>query len=272
MPARYAGEDHLMRVPLVLAAIAVLATGCVTVNSPLPASSKADAQPRAAPDLREAARVNTDLGMNYARAGNFDVALDKFARAIAQDSSYAPAHAGIAFIYSQRRDPARAEEHYKRALQLESEDPNTRNNFAVFLCGQQRYKDAEKLFMQAAASPNYREPERAYTNAGVCARRIPDLDKAEAYFRQSLKLRAEFPEALQQMASLLLERKDYARARAFLQRYEKVGPATPTTLWIGAKVEFALGDEAAAAEYARRLRTEFPDSEESLSTQSSPAS
>ena len=249
-----------------VAAVLALLMGCVTVNSTAPRIEKAEQAPRAEPNLQEAARLNTDLGLNYAREGNYDVAYDKFERALGQDANYAPAHAGMAFIYSQRRENEKAEKHYERALQLQSDDPITRNNYGVFLCSQQRYKDAEKMFLRAIASPNYREPERAYTNAGVCARRVPNLEKAENFFREALKLRPEAPEPLHQMASLYLERKDYARARAFLQRYEKVGAPTAATLWMGAKIEFALGDENAAAEYARRLRTEFPDSEESLST------
>ena len=246
--------------------LALGATGCVTVNSTAPMIEKSEPAQRAEPNLQEAAKLNTDLGINYARAGNLDVAFDKFQRALSQDSTYAPAHAGIALVYSQRRETEKAEEHYEKALPLQPNDPVTRNNYGVFLCAQQRYKDADKMFVRAATSSNYREPDRAYTNAGVCARRVPDLEKAESYFREALKLRPESPEPLQQMASLCLERKDYERAKGFLKRYEKVGAPTAATLWLGAKIEFALGDENAAAEYARRLRTEFPDSEESLST------
>lgn len=246
--------------------LAVAASGCVTVNSSTPMIEKSEPAPRAEPNLQEAARINSDLGVNYARSGNFEVAFDKFQRALSQDANYAPAHAGIALVYSQRRENEKAEQHYERALQLQPDDPITRNNYGVFLCAQERYKDADKMFVRAAASPNYREPDRAYTNAGVCARRVPDPEKAEKYFREALRLRPDSPEPLQQMASLCLERKDYERARAFLKRYEKVGAVTAATLWMGAKIEFALGDESAAAEYARRLRAEFPDSEESLST------
>lgn len=221
--------------------------------------------PRAPPDLEEAARINTELGFNYARAGDYDLALDKLQRALEQAPNYALAHTGIAYVYVQRQEPVRAEEHYQRALKLNPGDPGTRNNLAVFLCGQKRVEEAEKLFLQAASTPRYDEPEKAYTNAGVCIRRSGDLEKADGYFRKALELKPEDPEALRQMASLSLERKDYLRARAFLQRYEKVGPLTAATLWIGAKTEFALGDEIAASDYARRLKKEFPESEESLS-------
>lgn len=242
-----------------------MSTGCVTVNSTGGTIEKAAPAPRAEPDMREAARLNTDLGVTYARDGNYDVAMDKFSRAIGQDASYAPAHAGIAFVYAQRQDNEKAEAHYERALKLQPNDPMTRNNYGAFLCSIKRYKEAEKLMLQAATSLNYREPEKAYANLGACAQRIPDLDKAEGYYREALKRRPELPDALQQMASILLAKKDYARARVFLQRYEKVGEATAATLWMGAKIEYALGDQGAAAAYQRRLRIEFPDSEESLS-------
>lgn len=220
---------------------------------------------RSEPDLVEAARINTELGLNYARSGSYDLALDKLQRAIEQNPNYALAHNGIAYVYAQRNDPSRAEEHYQRALRLNPGDPGTRNNFAVFLCGQKRVSEAEKLFLQAASTPRYEEPEKAYTNAGVCARRNGDLVRADGHFRKALEIRPGSAEALQQMASLCLERKDYLRARAFIQRYEKVGPATPMTLWIAAKTELELGDQDAATRYEERLKKEFPESEESLS-------
>lgn len=225
----------------------------------------AQAAERMEPDFKEAARINTELGVNYARSGNYDVALEKFQRALEQNENHAPAHQGIAFIYAQRGDVERADAHYQRALRLAPRDSRTRNNYAIFLCGREQYQAAEKLFVQAAEDRENRQRHAAYTNAGVCARRIPDLEKAEGYFLRALKVAPDFPEALQQLSGVYLEQKFYAKSRDFLRRYERVGPPTPITLWIGAKVEFALGDELAAARYAERLREEFPDSKESQS-------
>lgn len=250
-----------MNTPRLVFAVLVLTLAACASGPP----EKEAPAPRPPPDLEEAARINTDLGLSYARAGDYDLALDKLERALQQAPNYALAHTGIAYIYAERQDAERAERHYKRALQLSPGDPGTRNNLAVFLCGQKREQEAEKLFLQVAKTPSYAEPEKAYTNAGVCLRRAGDLDKADLYFRKAIELRPNNAEALRQMASLCLERKDYLRARAFLQRYEKVGPQTAATLWIGAKVEFALGDEHAAADYAQRLKNDFPESEESLS-------
>lgn len=254
---------------LALLWLCMLATaGCARVTTSEPAAPP----PRAPADMEEAARVNTELGVAYAREGQFDVAQEKLERALQQNANYAPAHSTLAIVYQQRRDPVKAEEHYRRALRLSPRDPHTRNNFGVFLCGQGRVDEAEALFLQAASDPDYREPEAAYTNAGVCARRVPDLDRAEKHFREALALQPKHAEALAQMASLYFDRKDYLRARAYLQRYEQVGPPTAVTLWIGAKVEFALGDELAASDYARRLKSQFPESEEHLNIAPRPAS
>ncbi|MGQ0699455.1 MAG: type IV pilus biogenesis/stability protein PilW [Panacagrimonas sp.] len=246
---------------------AVLLNACA--SSP-EAARTSSARPQA--DFKEAARINTELGTAYTRNNDLDLALDKFNRAIEQEPDYAPAHAGVAFVYVRRGDSQRAEEHYRRALKINPDDAGTRNNFGVFLCGQNRGKEAENLFLHAAKDSGYAEPEKAYTNAGVCARKVPDLDKAEAYFRKALELRPEFGEALAQMASLCVERRDYLRARAFLQRYEKVGPPTAQILAMGSQVELALGDKKAAADYATRLKTQFPESEENRTPLPRPAS
>ena len=74
------------------------------------------------------------------------------------------------------------------------------------------------------------------------------------------------------LARASLQKKDYLRARGFLQRYEKSGPPTPETLWIGAQTESALGDTAAAQEYANRLREQFPESDESSRSPEAPPS
>lgn len=250
----------------VTCAILALVAGCVTVPD------KGSLPPRAEPNLQEAAKLNTDIGLDYMRKGQLDAALEKFDRALTQNPNFALAHSSAAYVHDRRGDATLAEKHYRRAVELEPDNGSTRNNFGVFLCGEKRYPEAERMFVQAARNPKYSEPHKAWVNAGVCARREPDLDKADGYFREALALRPEDPEALAQLASLSLERKDYLRARAFLQRYEKVGLATAETLWIGAKTESALGDKAAAERYTERLKAEFPESDESVRISSPPPS
>lgn len=215
------------------------------------------------PDLAEAARLNTQLGIDYARQGQYELALEKLKRAVDQDGRSPLANSSIAFVYARLGDDKLAEKHYRRAVELKSDDPDVRNNFGVFLCGHGRAAEGEQQLKLAIEDKRYHTPEVALTNAGVCARKLPDLDKAEHYFREALKISPQFGDALSQMAWLSYQKKDYLRARAFLQRYQMVGKPTPETLQIGALTETALGDLASARAYQQRLRQEFPESVES---------
>ncbi|HKY90027.1 MAG TPA: type IV pilus biogenesis/stability protein PilW [Nevskiaceae bacterium] len=247
------------------AAVVLLAAGCVTEPEP------GSLPPRAKPDMVEASKLNTDLANDYIRKGQIDGAIEKVRRALEQNPNNAQAHATYAIVLGSRGDAANADSEFRRALSLQ-DDPGTRNNYGVFLCGEKRYADAEAMFMKAAQDRTYRTPEVAWSNAGQCARRVPDLPKSERYFRQALQVRADYPEALAQLSWIALQSKDYLRARAFLQRYEKVGPDTPETLWIGAQTESALGDTAAAQAYSNRLREQFPESDESSRSPQAPPS
>lgn len=209
------------------------------------------------PNLREAARANTQLGIEYARQGNFDLALEKLRRALQQDGAYAPTHGAIALVYVRRGEDDQAESHFRRSLSLDSKDSSTRNNFAVFQCGRGKVREGEELLLEAARDPRYSSPEGAWTNAGICVRRT-DPAKAERYFREALAVNPDFPDALLELAALAAQNRDWLKVRAFLQRRDRVAPATAQSLLLALQAERGLGDHRAAAELERRLRAEFP--------------
>ncbi|HEX4872445.1 MAG TPA: type IV pilus biogenesis/stability protein PilW [Nevskiaceae bacterium] len=253
---------------LALLLLSLALGGCVTTVETETGRSRKGA------DLAEAARLNTQLGMDYMRKGELDLAQEKLSKALEQDPDLALAHSTIAFLHSKRGDQKKAEQHYRKALSLDSSNPSARNNFGVFLCGLNQFDEAEKLFMQAAQDRAFKTPEAAWTNAGVCARKLPDVARAEQYFRRALELNPEYPDALAQLARISLERQDALRARGFLQRYERVARETPETLWMAHTAEAALGDAEAAERYRRRLIQQFPESAESqrLQPATAPAS
>lgn len=235
--------------------LAGLLAGCTTTEEGI--------RPGSQPNLEEAAKLNTQLGIDYLRKGQLDLALEKLKKALQQDPDLGMAHSVIALVYQRRGETDLAEEHYRDALDENSDDADTLNNFGVFLCAQGELEDAEKLFLKAARAKDYATPEDAWANAGVCIRREPkNAERAEGYFREALRINPHHPNALAQLASLTYDKKDYLRARAFLQRYQSVARDTPQTLLLGARTERALGDMQSARAYERRLRTEFPEAQE----------
>jgi len=233
-----------------LLAVALLA-GCMTTTQDSQVSKK------------DAARFNVQLGMNYLQRGDLEGAREKLERAAQQDPNLPSAHAALGILYERAGDPRRAQDHLRRATRLSPDDPSMLNNYGGFLCRQGDYREGIRHFEMAAGNAYYRSPEVALANAGVCARSIPDLDLAENYFRRALEVNRNYAEALLQLADLSLEQERALQARAFLQRYEAVGPVTAYSLELGQRIETAAGDRRAAREYAERLRKEFPDSRES---------
>jgi type IV pilus assembly protein PilF len=184
---------------------------------------------------------------------------------VQQDPDLATAHSALGLVYERLGDEGGAEQHYRRAVELEPGDPDTINSLAVYLCLQKaQTTEALAYFDQALAIPlstKYANKAMLHTNAGVCAKRV-DLDRAENYFRQALSRDPRYSAALLQLADVSFQRDNYLQARAFLERYLAVAPALPAALWLGVRIERGLGDERAAQDYGRQLKADFPLSEE----------
>lgn len=234
------------------AAMMVLAmAGCVTTGGDVPESHP-----------KEAASLNAQMGLQYMEQGNDELAMEKLQHALKLDPHSAAAHHYIALLDVKLGKNKEAEEHYHRALDETPNDPNLLNNYGLFLCRQHRLDEALEKFLAAAKQPFYRTPELAYSNAGVCAMEVPDLKKAEDYFRAALRQNPKMPDALYGMADLSYKQQRYLRARAFVQRYLDAAPAGPQVLLLATQVERKLGDQASAARYADQLRNKFPTSPE----------
>lgn len=209
-------------------------------------------------NLNEAARTNTSLAVEYARKGNYELAMEKAKRALAQDDSYAPAHSTLALLYAQRGDDVEAIKHYRRAISLDSSDLFTRNNFAIFECERGRTNEALSLFESVARSKSYNAPDEALINAGVCANRANRPEKAEFYFREALALRPQNPEALLQLALIASKKKDWLKVRAFIQRRDQVAKPSAESLRLAIQAEQNLGEASTVQRLVQQLEREFP--------------
>jgi type IV pilus assembly protein PilF len=231
---------------------AVLALALIGAAAPAQADR---AQDRA--NREQAARVNAQLAMTYLRQGDLVSARDKIEKALDQNPRTPETQMAAGFVYDRLGQDDKAADHFAQAVKLDRDNADVLNNAAVFECRKGDKKKGEEYFLLAAASPLYRTPEVAFSNAGRCARADGRPKDAEKYFRQSLAVRSDQPDTLLELADLLHEMGSNMPARAFLQRYAASAPASAESLWLGYRVESALGDRASAEEYARRLRTEF---------------
>ncbi len=210
----------------------------------------------------KAAQVNVQLGVGYMNQGKLQLADTKFRRALKQAPRLPVAHWTYALLQERLGEFEAAEKHFKKAVALDPKDSRAHNNYGVFLCNRGRIEEADQEFVTAVNNPLYQLPQSAYTNAGICALKIPDEKKAEDYFRMALSRNARYTPALLQMARLTYQRRLYLQTRAYLQRYTDVAKPNPGVLWLGYQTERQLGDYSTASSYALQLKNLFPESRE----------
>lgn len=223
---------------------------------------------RAADEAKEqdpqvtAAQMNARLGVEYMKKGDLAVARDKIEKALRQNPHDVSVQLSAGLLYEKLNESAVAEKHYREALKLDKTSPEAQNALGSFYCRNGKPDKGEEMFVKAARNPLNRTPEVAFTNAGVCAHGAKRLESAEGYLRQALKIRPRYAEALLEITGVSIARDQNLQARAFLQRYLEVGQVNPDALLFGVRIERALGDKAAAADYAKQLRTRYPQSEQ----------
>jgi type IV pilus assembly protein PilF len=233
--------------------LAIASVGCVSSGGP--------PTPRPASDS-EAAEANLQLGIGYLTQGRPDAALDALERALALDPRRAEIHYTAAVAYDQSNEMELAETHYRRATQLDSSNGDSLNAFAVFLCRQGRWDDAQPVFDRAIATPRFQNAQTATINAATCARSDGDLVAAERYFRSALTANPAHADALGGMLELSYQSEDYLQGRAFMQRLMAAAEPNSSQLLLCYLIETELNDNRAAGDCATRLRSQYPNSAE----------
>jgi type IV pilus assembly protein PilF len=210
----------------------------------------------------KAAVANMQLAVEYMKIGQLANSRDCIEKALKEDPSNPNVQETAGLVYERLNEMSKAEHAFQAAIRLGNKDPNISNSYAGFLCRTGKTAAGEKLFLEVAHNPLYQTPEVALVNAGVCARGSGDVLDADKYFNNALALRPNMPEALLQSGNVAYDRGEAAQALAIVQRYLAVNKPTPEILWLGFRAERKLGDPVDAAVFARRVQTEFPDSQQ----------
>lgn len=211
---------------------------------------------------KKASSYNADLGIRYLQKGRLKLANQKLMKAIEQNPDSAKSNHYFALLQAKLGDNKKAAKYFSKAVNLDKKDSELRNNYGSFLCKIDQHQSAVQQFLIAVKDPLYETPEFAYTNAGICLRKANDHNQAEKYFRIALKKKAAFPSALLEMAQLYKDKKNYAKAQAFMLRYETVGRSTPKALQLCTMINKKMGNSKKSNSCKSTLLRLFPESKE----------
>lgn len=256
------------KVLAVCAAIACIASlsACGTTSGHMSSASGGDTvtTPSDETEIRRRARIRLELAANYFQMGQTTVALDEVKQSLATDPSYADAHHLHGLIFMRLGDLSQAEESLKRAQGLRPSDPDIMHNYGWLQCQRQRYAEANQLFDRALTVPTYMARSKTLMSQGLCYERAGRVAEAEQTLLKSYELDAGNPVVGYNLASLMLRKGDSKRAQFYIRRLNNGEFSNAESLWLGIKVERALGEPVAMRQLGDQLRKRFPDSKELL--------
>lgn len=214
------------------------------------------------PDFKRAALVNVELGLGYLSQGQVARAKTKLTHAIKLAPNLPETHSAMAYFLEMVGERKDAEREHKKAVNLSVNKGAVYNNYGAFLCRGNRFKEADHAFQQALQDKEYSRTAEVYENAGLCALKWSDHEKAQEYLLTAIRQDPSRSMALLELADLNIRQSKFNEAKAFLNRYRTVAEPSARSLWLGIQVAKALNDSNSTASQALLLKNLFEDSPE----------
>ena len=213
-------------------------------------------------DASQRVELYTRLGLEYMAQNRLASALEAMndALAIAPDDS--TANHAMALLKLRLGETADAEGHFRQALVSDPGNVGARNDYGGYLCEKADWAGGTEQFRTARDDPFNTEPYVSQYGLGICLMGAGELRAARDQFRAALVAEPDSTAVLYQSALVSFRLEEYLSARAFLQRMFGAGGITADSLLLAVRTERKLGADDLAMEYAARLRSTYPGSEQ----------
>ena len=209
------------------------------------------------------AMTRITLGLGYLNMGNTTQAKLNLEKARRFSPNLSEVYTAFAHYYDVVGESKLATNSYEKALSIDPNNPDTLNNYGVFLCRNEKYEAAEKYTLKAIEIPAYLMVSQSYENLALCQLKTENFAKAEKYLKKSIQHSPNRASALLQMVRLQYALADYKTAQKYLQRYEKATRRfSPEALALAYKVFEKQRNRRIAKNYAGMLLKMFPNSYE----------
>ena len=174
---------------------------------------------------KQAAEIHYDLGTNQMNEGNAQAALGEYLAAEKEDPELPQVQnaLGLLFGFSLGR-VAEAEQHFKRALDLDPGFSQASNNYGAFLLQQGRFAEAIPQFEKALANPLYPDRAIAETNLGWSLYKIGKMEMGVGRLKAALLVAPKYCKGWRQLGTIYSERGMLEAAVEAIDRYALACP------------------------------------------------
>ena len=125
------------------------------------------------------------LGVAYERNGEFDMAIREYERALRKEKDFFQARVNLGNARLSKKEYGKAEEEYRKALEVRPGDPEATNNlaWAAIFSGERMEKAATR--MEAVLSPPESRTATLFDTLGVLRKRLGRPAAAEEAFAEA---------------------------------------------------------------------------------------
>ena len=239
-----------MRLTTVLLGLMMLA-GCAAVQDSPPGWGN-----------NQRVELYTRLGLGYMEQNRLSASLEALEQALAIAPQDSAANHAMALLRFKLSEPAEARRRFRISLASDPGNFGARNDFGTVLCELGAWADGIQQFRQALDDPFNTAAYRSQFGLGVCLMGVSDLIGAQDQFRAALVSRPNSGAILYQCAVVSFNLGENLSTRAFLERYFGTGPASADSLLLGVRNEQKLGAKDLVAQYASKLRSDYPTSDQ----------
>ncbi len=219
-------------------------------------------------DKQEIARVRTSLAAQYIRKNELDTAQRQLEKAFAADSRYAPAYDMMGVLLQQegsRLNLEKADQYFKKAISLDKDFDQVRNNYGVYLSQMKRYSEAAEQFEIAGAALGYEGRISALENLGRTYLQLNNHPAAAKAFLRALDGNRNSLIAHIELVDLLLEQQRVQQAQRLYDETLLLVQGqgiSPRLLLQGIKLAAVQNDRTTRQQLAQQLLSAYPLSDE----------
>jgi len=253
--------------------MALLLTGCQSIPADdLTGSTRyqTSTQPsnNQSKDKQEIARVRTSLAAQYIRKNELDTAQRQLEKAFAADSRYAPAYDMMGVLLQQEGSHLnleKADQYFKKAIALDKDFDQVRNNYGVYLSQMKRYSEAAAQFEIAGSALGYEGRIGALENLGRTYLQLDNHPAAAKAFLRALDGNRNSLIAHIELVDLLLEQQRVQQAQRLYDEtliLVQGQGISPRLLLQGIKLAAAQNNKTTRQQLAQQLLSAYPLSDE----------
>ena len=205
-------------------------------------------------ELNRGAQAHMERGAELEKAGGLEDSIREQEAALAADPVNVQAHVNLIGLYGRTGNPEKAKEHFEAAVRLSPGRSDAWYNYGVLLLRVRNDRDGAESAFRRALEINPDNAE-ARDNLGVIYERLGRLDDAAREFRQAVASRPDYPLARFHLGRVLANQLKYDEAvQQFLRALQPESDRTPAYLYALAATLARAGRREQALDYFEQAR------------------